>query len=113
MDQVERAIVQWVGWYDERLHSVLNHLPPVEFETRHNRSQSATNAARNRAIRQLRNSGLTLTQRTVNPALAAARAPVERGMAQLKSRQINRRSRISTNRMSVIATAVLTLERQR
>ncbi|SEO94524.1 DDE superfamily endonuclease [Actinacidiphila rubida] len=28
---------------------------------------------------------LTLTQRTVNRALAAARAPVERGMARLKS----------------------------
>ncbi len=56
---------------------------------------------------------LTLTQRTVNRALAAARAPVERGMARLKSCQIFRRSRISPNRMTVIAKAVLTLERQR
>ncbi|MER7900475.1 transposase family protein [Streptomyces sp. NPDC096046] len=56
---------------------------------------------------------LTLTQRTVNRALAAARAPVERGMARLKSWQIFRRSRISPNRMTVIAKAVLTLERQR
>ncbi|MEV5282870.1 transposase family protein [Streptomyces sp. NPDC052811] len=56
---------------------------------------------------------LTLTQRTVNRALAAARAPVERGMARLKSWQIFRRSRISPNRMTVITKAVLTLERQR
>ncbi|MFB7107038.1 transposase family protein, partial [Streptomyces hydrogenans] len=52
-------------------------------------------------------------QRTVNRALAAARAPVERGMARLKSWQIFRRSRISPNRMTVITKAVLTLERQR
>ncbi|MFF9091434.1 transposase family protein [Streptomyces sp. NPDC014991] len=56
---------------------------------------------------------LTLTQQTVNRALAQARAPVERGMARLKSWQIFRRSRISPNRMTVIAKAVLTLERQR
>ena len=56
---------------------------------------------------------LTPTQSTVNHALAQARAPVERGMARLKSWQIFRRSRISPNRMTVIAKAVLTLERQR
>ncbi|MFC7933844.1 transposase family protein [Streptomyces cinereoruber] len=56
---------------------------------------------------------LTLTQRTANRALAAARAPVERGMARLKSWQIFRRSRTSPNRMTVITKAVLTLERQR
>lgn len=56
---------------------------------------------------------LTLTQRTVNRTLAAARAPVERGMARLKSWQIFRRPRISPNRMTVITKAVLTLERQR
>ncbi|MFE4173239.1 transposase family protein [Streptomyces sp. NPDC056909] len=56
---------------------------------------------------------LTLTQRTVNRALVAARAPVERGMARLKSWQIFRRSRISPNRMTVITKAILTLERQR
>ncbi|MCX5175395.1 transposase [Streptomyces virginiae] len=56
---------------------------------------------------------LTPTQRTVNRALAASRAPVERGMARLKSWQIFRRSRISPNRMTVIAKAVLALERQR
>ncbi|WP_328899954.1 transposase [Streptomyces sp. NBC_00441] len=56
---------------------------------------------------------LAPTQRTINRALAQARAPVERGMARLKSWQIFRRSRISPNRMTVIAKAVLTLERQR
>ncbi|MFE2945345.1 transposase family protein [Streptomyces sp. NPDC059255] len=56
---------------------------------------------------------LTLTERTVNRALSAARAPVERGMARLKSWQIFRRSRVSPNRMSVITKAVLTLEKQR
>lgn len=46
-------------------------------------------------------------------ASARAKAPVERGMARLKSWQIFRRSRISPNRMTVITKAVLTLERQR
>lgn len=55
----------------------------------------------------------TSTQRTVNRALAQARAPVERGMARLKTWQVFRRSRVSPNRMTVIAKAVLTLERQR
>ncbi|WTY32913.1 transposase family protein (plasmid) [Streptomyces anulatus] len=54
----------------------------------------------------------TKTKQTKNRALSAARAPVERGMARLKSWQIFRRSRISPNRMSVISRAVLTLERQ-
>ncbi|MFG2926321.1 transposase family protein, partial [Streptomyces sp. NPDC048305] len=53
------------------------------------------------------------TERTRNRALSAARAPVERGIARLKSWQIFRRSRISPNRMTVIARAVLTLQRQR
>jgi hypothetical protein len=56
---------------------------------------------------------LTPTQQTVNRALAAARAPVERGVARLKSWRIFRRGRRSPNRMSSIAAAVLTLERQR
>ncbi|KUL65237.1 transposase [Streptomyces violaceusniger] len=56
---------------------------------------------------------LTPTERTRNRALSAARAPVERGMARLKSWQVFRRSRISPHRMSVITKAVLTLERQR
>ncbi|WUW92851.1 transposase family protein [Streptomyces sp. NBC_01451] len=53
------------------------------------------------------------TQRTVDRALAQARAPVERGMARLKSWQIFRRAHISSSRMTVIAKAVLTLERHR
>ncbi|MEW2553286.1 transposase family protein [Streptomyces zhihengii] len=56
---------------------------------------------------------LTLTQHTVNRALAAARPPVERGMARLKSWQMFRRARASPKRMTVTAKAVVTLERQR
>ena len=45
-DQVERAVVQWVGWCNtERLHSALDYLPPEELETQHYRSQAAMNAA--------------------------------------------------------------------
>jgi hypothetical protein len=55
---------------------------------------------------------LSPTQRTINRALAASRAPVERGMALLKSWRIFRRCRVSPNRMTSIAKAVLTLERQ-
>ncbi len=58
---------------------------------------------------------LTLTEKTLNRALAAAPAPapVERGVARLKAWRIFRRSRCSPNRMTSIAQAVLTLERQR
>ena len=32
-EQVERAIFQWITWYnEERLHSVLNYVPPAEYE---------------------------------------------------------------------------------
>lgn len=55
----------------------------------------------------------TPTERTVDRAPATSRAPVERGMARLKSWRIFRRSRCSPNRMTSIAKAVLTLERQR
>ncbi|MFG3024499.1 transposase family protein [Streptomyces sp. NPDC048254] len=55
---------------------------------------------------------LTPTQQTVNRALSAARAPVERGIACLKPWRIFRRSCCSPNRMSSISAAVLTLERQ-
>ncbi|MFB6556174.1 transposase family protein [Streptomyces sp. NPDC056405] len=65
------------------------------------------------AIRRPPNGELTPTERTLNRALAHARAPVERGVACLKSWRIFRRSRCSPNRMTVIAAAVLTLERQR
>jgi hypothetical protein len=56
---------------------------------------------------------LTATEMTINRPLAAARAPVERGVARLKSWRIFRRSRCSPNRRTSIAKAVLTLERQR
>jgi hypothetical protein len=48
---------------------------------------------------------LTPTLQTVNRALSAARAPVERGVARLKSWRIFRRSRCSPNRMTSIAAA--------
>jgi hypothetical protein len=56
----------------------------------------------------------TITRDAIlNRALAAARAPVERDVARLKTWQIFRRSRCSPNRMTSIAKAILTLERQR
>ncbi|MGC0407365.1 hypothetical protein RKD31_000608 [Streptomyces sp. SAI-163] len=64
-------------------------------------------------IRRLPHQGLTTTQQTINRALSAARAPVERSIARLKSWQILRRARCSPNLMTVIAATILTLERQR
>ncbi|MFH9610881.1 transposase family protein [Streptomyces sp. NPDC017448] len=57
--------------------------------------------------------GLTSTEKTLNRALAEARAPVERGVARLKPRRIFRRSRCSPTRLTPIAEALLTLERHR
>ncbi|MFH9355556.1 integrase core domain-containing protein [Kitasatospora sp. NPDC017646] len=32
-DEVERAVFQWVAWYNsERLHSALGYIPPDEYE---------------------------------------------------------------------------------
>lgn len=56
---------------------------------------------------------LTPTEKTRNRVLAAARAPVERGVARLKSWRIFHRSRCGPNRMTSIAKAILTLKRQR
>jgi hypothetical protein len=64
-------------------------------------------------IRRLPHQDLDPTQRTINRALSAARAPVERSVARLKSWRVFRKARCSPNRMTVIAAAVLTLERQR
>ena len=63
-------------------------------------------------IRRLPHQDLTATQRTINRTLSAARASVERSVARLKSWRVFRRARCSPNRMTVIAAAVLTLERQ-
>jgi transposase InsO family protein len=42
-DQVERAIFQWVTWYnEERLHSALDYVPPAEYERDWWRQQQAT-----------------------------------------------------------------------
>ncbi|MFD7700604.1 transposase family protein [Streptomyces caelestis] len=64
-------------------------------------------------VRRLPHQDLTATQRTTDRALSAARAPVERSVARLKSWRIFRRARCSTNHMTVITEAVLTLDRQR
>jgi transposase InsO family protein len=38
-EQVERAIFQWVTWYnEERLHSALDYVPPAEYERDFRRS---------------------------------------------------------------------------
>jgi transposase InsO family protein len=43
VDQVERAIFQWVTWYnEERLHSALDYVPPAEYERDWWRQQEAT-----------------------------------------------------------------------
>jgi transposase InsO family protein len=40
VDQVERAIFQWVTWYDEEHpHSALDHVPPAEYERDFRQSQ--------------------------------------------------------------------------
>ncbi|MFI7136805.1 integrase core domain-containing protein [Streptomyces massasporeus] len=55
-DQVERAVVQWDGWYNtERLHSALDYLPPEEFEAAYYRSTTTPNAVWNTQDRPLRN----------------------------------------------------------
>ncbi|WP_330455489.1 transposase [Streptomyces sp. NBC_00820] len=56
---------------------------------------------------------LTPTQLTVNRALSATRAPVERNIARLKPWRIFRRTRCSPNRLTSITAATLTLEHQR
>ncbi|MFC9856561.1 MULTISPECIES: transposase family protein [unclassified Streptomyces] len=56
---------------------------------------------------------LSTIQHTVNRALWATRAPAERGVARLKSWRIFHHARFSPHRMSSIAAAILTLERQR
>ncbi|MFD0327218.1 integrase core domain-containing protein [Streptacidiphilus monticola] len=42
-DQVERALFQWVTWYnEERLHSALDYVPPAEHERAWHQRQEAT-----------------------------------------------------------------------
>lgn len=43
VDQVERAIFQWITWYnEERLHSALDYVPPAEYEEAFWQSQKQT-----------------------------------------------------------------------
>jgi putative transposase len=43
---VEMATASWVDWWNhQRLHSALDYLPPVEFETRYHDNQQAAEAA--------------------------------------------------------------------
>ena len=65
------------------------------------------------AIKRRPRQDLTTTQKTLNRALARTRAPVERGIAHLKSWRIFRHARCGPNRMTSIGRAVLTLERHR
>jgi len=45
-DQLELAIVEWVGWYNQRrLHSSLGDIPPGEFEAAHALQASRAQAA--------------------------------------------------------------------
>lgn len=55
---------------------------------------------------------LTPTEKTLNQTPAAARTPVEHGVARLKSRQIFHKSRYSPNRTTPTAKALPTPERQ-
>ncbi|WP_436776417.1 integrase core domain-containing protein [Yinghuangia sp. YIM S09857] len=39
--QVDPAVVQWVGWYnEERLHSALAYVPPVAYEQQYRANQA-------------------------------------------------------------------------
>jgi len=41
-EQLELAIVEWVGWYNQqRLHSELGDIPPIEYEQQHTAGRSA------------------------------------------------------------------------
>ncbi|MEV4915903.1 integrase core domain-containing protein [Streptomyces tirandamycinicus] len=43
IDQVERAISQWVTWHnEERLHSAVDYVPPAEYGEAFWRSQEQT-----------------------------------------------------------------------
>ncbi|MFE9328385.1 integrase core domain-containing protein [Nocardia sp. NPDC052278] len=40
LDDVEYATMEWVDWYNNRrLHSLLGHVPPAEYETAYHAEQ--------------------------------------------------------------------------
>jgi hypothetical protein len=53
---------------------------------------------------------LTVKQKSVNQAHSRMRWPVERAIARIKTWRILRKARISPNRLTSIAKAILTLE---
>jgi hypothetical protein len=65
------------------------------------------------ARRQVLEAHVAAVNQTDNRALSAARAPVEPGIARLKSWRIFRKAWCSPNCMSSITTTILTLERHR
>ncbi|MGW6412648.1 transposase family protein, partial [Streptomyces vinaceus] len=56
---------------------------------------------------------LTTKQKCVNRAHSRLRWPVERAIARIKTWRVLRKARISPNRLTSIARAVLTLETHR
>jgi len=44
--QLELAIIEWVGWYnDRRLHGELGDIPPLEFEQAHQATQTSASSS--------------------------------------------------------------------
>ncbi|WP_425567707.1 integrase core domain-containing protein [Salinactinospora qingdaonensis] len=44
--QGKHALVTWVGWYNhQRLHSVLDYLPPIEYEQHHHQQTAVRKAS--------------------------------------------------------------------
>ncbi|MFD5890662.1 transposase family protein [Streptomyces sp. NPDC060334] len=64
-------------------------------------------------VKKRRDRELTVKEKAVNRAHARLRSPVERAFARLKAWRIFRRARVSPNKLTSIAKAILTLERQR
>lgn len=45
-DHVERALVRWIGWYNnQRLHGQIGHVPPAEHDPLYNSAITTPQAA--------------------------------------------------------------------